>query len=135
MTEDTLTLTIEEVLQCVNGGMTMYTHIDRAVKPEPKERLTLNKMRETMPPCPICGNKAYLMHDIVDGFDFGYSAGCPTYRLDDGVHGITEMNDPRAPRVDSYTARKCYDGWLKYCERMNKKEKVNGDSDLDYCSN
>lgn len=41
MTEDTLTLTSEEVLQCVNGGMTMYTHIDRAVKPEPKERLTL----------------------------------------------------------------------------------------------
>lgn len=112
----------------------MYMHITRETKPDPKERLTLNKMRETMPPCPICGNKAYLMHDIVDGFDFGYSAGCPSFCLDDGVHGITEIDDTRAPLVDSFTARKCYNGWLKYCERMNKKEKVDGNSDLDYCS-
>lgn len=41
-------------------------------------------------PCPVCGAKAYLRRDIVDGFDFGYSVGCPRYCLYDGIHGHTE---------------------------------------------
>ena len=40
-------------------------------------------------PCPVCGAKAYLHRDIVDGFDFGYSVGCPRYCLYDGIHGHT----------------------------------------------
>ena len=44
-------------------------------------------------PCPVCGSKAYLSHDIVDGFDFGYSVGCPRYCLDDGIHGISSYED------------------------------------------
>lgn len=38
-------------------------------------------------PCPICGAKAFLSKDIVDGFDFGYSVGCPRFRSEDGIHG------------------------------------------------
>lgn len=39
-------------------------------------------------PCPICGAKAFVSHDKVDGFDFGYSVGCPRYCLADGIHGF-----------------------------------------------
>ena len=41
-------------------------------------------------PCPICGGKAFVMHDVVDGFEFGWSVGCPVFKLDDGIHGISE---------------------------------------------
>lgn len=40
-------------------------------------------------PCPVCGAKAYLSNDVVDGFWFGYSVGCPRYCLYDGIHGHT----------------------------------------------
>lgn len=41
-------------------------------------------------PCPICGRKAFVMHDVVDGFEFGWSVGCPAFKLNDGIHGISE---------------------------------------------
>lgn len=43
-------------------------------------------------PCPVCGAKAYLSHDVVDGFDMGYSVGCPRYCIGDGIHGIEETD-------------------------------------------
>ena len=42
-------------------------------------------------PCPICGAKAFVQHDVVDGFDFGWSVGCPRACIADGVHGFNEM--------------------------------------------
>lgn len=39
-------------------------------------------------PCPICGAKAFISHDVVDGFWFGWSVGCPRFCLNDGVHGL-----------------------------------------------
>ena len=39
-------------------------------------------------PCPICGAKAFISHNNVDGFDFGWSVGCPRFRLADGIHGF-----------------------------------------------
>ena len=39
-------------------------------------------------PCPVCGAKAVLSHDVVDGFDFGYSVGCPRYCIGDDIHGV-----------------------------------------------
>ena len=83
--------------------------------------MTLTEMRKTMPRCPICGKKAYLSHDIVDGFDFGFYAGCPSFCLNDGVHGISESYHPDAPKISSYSAQKAYDGWLAYCQRMSEK--------------
>lgn len=44
---------------------------------------------ELLKPCPICGAKAFISEDIVDGFWFGWSVGCPEYKLDDGIHGLT----------------------------------------------
>ena len=40
-------------------------------------------------PCPRCGTKAYLSVDVVDGFYFGWSAGCSRYCHYDGIHGTT----------------------------------------------
>ena len=44
-------------------------------------------------PCPICGAKAFVAHDVVDGFEFGWSVGCPRFCRDDGVHGLS-MDTP-----------------------------------------
>ena len=44
-------------------------------------------------PCPRCGTKAYLSRDVVDGFYFGWSAGCPRYCHYDGIHGTTIDRD------------------------------------------
>lgn len=57
-------------------------------------------------PCPICGAKAYVMHDVVDGFEFGWSAGCPRFCLYDGLHGADE-NTPESqfPRVMNMTTK------------------------------
>lgn len=62
---------------------------------------------DSMLPCPICGRKAYVMHDIVDGFEFGWSAGCPAFKLDDGIHGITEENEKsmEVPKIDFMLSR------------------------------
>ena len=40
-------------------------------------------------PCPVCGSKAFLSRDVIDGvFFMGWSAGCPRYCIGDGIHGI-----------------------------------------------
>lgn len=99
----------------------MDIHILRtAVQPE-GENLTLTDMRKKMPPCPICGKKAYLDHSIVDGFDFGYDAGCSAFCLDDGVHGISEPYHPDRPHINSWSAEKAFNGWVEYCERMKER--------------
>ena len=95
-----------------------YVHILRIAKEPEGEKMMLAEMKKTMPPCPICGKKAYLMHNIIDGFDYGYDAGCPSFCLDDGVHGISESYHPDAPHIQDYTAKLAYDGWLAYCGRM-----------------
>ena len=64
-------------------------------------------------PCPICGAKAYIMHDIVDGFEFGWSAGCPRFKLDDEIHGMDE-NTPewKYPRVMHHcTKQSAIEAW------------------------
>lgn len=33
--------------------------------------------------------KAFISKDIVDGFWFGWSVGCPRFCLDDGIHGLS----------------------------------------------
>ena len=90
-----------------------------------KEKKSIKELEKQMPPCPICGKKAYLEHDVVDGYDFGYSAGCPSFKLNDGVHGITESFDPKAPRSYGYSAEQAFNNWVNYCQQnaINSKEK------------
>lgn len=50
-------------------------------------------------PCPLCGSKAFVAHDIVDGFEFGWSVGCPRARIDDPVHKLGEKEFKKARLV------------------------------------
>lgn len=59
------------------------------------------KMLESFPNCPICGAKAFLEGDTVDGFWFGWSVGCPRYCLNDGIHGHDD-NTPERDRLAAH---------------------------------
>ena len=63
---------------------------------------------DSLLPCPICGRKAFVMHDVVDGFEFGWSAGCPAFKLNDGIHGFTEdtPSDRLTPIIFGRLSRK-----------------------------
>ena len=39
-------------------------------------------------PCPVCGAKTIVIHmvDTYDRADFGWVAGCPRYKRNDGIH-------------------------------------------------
>lgn len=82
----------------------------------------VNLLKE-LPPCPICGRKAYLSRDVVDGAYFGYSAGCRAFRLNDGIHGMTEQSDKKMFPEVVYcdTAREAFNKWVKYCEKYKGK--------------
>ncbi len=45
-------------------------------------------MPNELKPCPVCGAKAFLHKDEIDGNFMGYSVGCPRYCIGDGIHGI-----------------------------------------------
>jgi len=54
------------------------------------------------------------MHDVVDGFDFGWSAGCPRYCINDGIHGIDtyEDHEDRGYAVHwCFTKEKAIEAW------------------------
>lgn len=99
----------------------MEINILKTAVQDPGDKLTIAQIKKQMPPCPICGKKAYLDHSIVDGFDWGWDVGCPVFCLDDGIHGISEPYDPRAPHVSSWSAGKAFDEWLTYCKQMEKQ--------------
>ena len=101
------------------SDMTNTVFIDSCIADD-NDSETMKKSREKLPPCPICGQKAFLDHDIVDGFDFGYSAGCPSFCLNDGIHGIKDIKDPRAPRSVGYSKRQVVAKWIAYCRRMKE---------------
>jgi hypothetical protein len=44
-----------------------------------KDKLSIAEAKKKLKPCPICGSKAYISKDIVDGFYFGWSVGCPRF--------------------------------------------------------
>ena len=87
---------------------------------------TMEELRKKLPPCPICGKKAYLSHDVVDRADYGYSVGCPAFRLYDGIHGLTEQSDRNTypSFMCCNTAKEAFNKWVKYCEKY--KGKTNG---------
>ena len=98
----------------------MVVHILRQAGIDESEKASLRILRKRMPPCPICGRKASIIHCVADGFDFGYSAGCPVFCLGDGIHVISDIDDTKAPRVDSWSAERAFAEWIEYCERMGE---------------
>ena len=72
-------------------------------------------------PCPVCGAKASIRHDFVDGFDFGYSVGCPRYSLYDGIHGHT-TETPEEERLSKHyftSAAKAAEWWNRRASDEN----------------
>ena len=68
-----------------------------------------------LPPCPICGAKAFIRSNTVDGFWFGWSVGCPRFRLNDGIHGKDD-DSPREERMSAhgfYTKEDAEKWWMK----------------------
>lgn len=45
-------------------------------------------MVSELKPCPECGANAVVVHmvDTYDRADFGFDAGCPRYKTNDGIH-------------------------------------------------
>lgn len=81
-------------------------------------------------PCPICGKKAYVAHMVVDGFEFGWDAGCPTAKRDDGVHGVgwdDEITADNFPRV-SYRVTKdgAITAWNEWVRKWKERHGANG---------
>ncbi len=69
---------------------------------------------DKLKPCPVCGAKAYLSNDVVDGFAFGYSVGCPRYCIGDGIHGVEtfEENEKKALSLHGfYTKEAAIEAW------------------------
>lgn len=73
-------------------------------------------------PCPVCGAKAFLSHDVVDGFDFGFSIGCPRYCIGDGIHGIETVEENEKRRL----AASCFFSKEKAEEWWNRRVSENG---------
>ena len=85
------------------------------------------EISELLPPCPICGAKAYVAHiyDSYDSADFGWDAGCPRFKLNDKLHRLGE-DSPAAdfPRVVSCLSKSQavfeWCGWVdRWKERHN----------------
>ena len=49
-----------------------------------------------LPCCPICGSKAFISKDVVDGFYFGWSVGCPRACINDKTHKLNEEEFKKA---------------------------------------
>lgn len=65
-------------------------------------------------PCPVCGAKAFIFNDVVDGFGFGWSVGCPRYCIGDGIHGIEtfEEHEKNAFALHHFTTKeKAIEAW------------------------
>ena len=83
---------------------------------------------ERLKPCPRCGTKAYVSRDVADGFYFGWSAGCPRYCHNDGIHGTTIHTSEK----DCYAIRganskeEAIKHWNKRVEHLKKTNKETG---------
>lgn len=98
-------------------------HIIRVHEVTEKDNLTIKEAKGQLKKCPICGAKAYISKDIVDGFYFGWSVGCPRFRFDDGIHGINE-NSPEEDHLSIMcldSASECVDKWNKKVEKIKAK--------------
>lgn len=69
-------------------------------------------------PCPLCGAKAFVAHDVVDGFDFGWSVGCPRACINDRVHKLGAEEFEKAKLVMHYFATKeqAIEAWNRRAE-------------------
>jgi hypothetical protein len=92
-----------------------------------KDKLSISEAKKKLSPCPICGTKAYISKDIVDGFYFGWSVGCPRFCINDGIHGIDE-NTPTEEHLSIFglnTAEECVKKWNEKVDKLKLKGGTN----------
>ena len=93
-------------------------HILRVKKEQPEE-LNIEELSK----CPKCGSKAFVSRDIVDGFYFGWSVGCPRFCHNDGIHGT----DMQTPEQDTYaihnlnSREECIKKWNERVRHLKKQ--------------
>ena len=71
-------------------------------------------------PCPICGSKAFLERDTVDGFYFGWSVGCPRAKIKDGIHGFDNYESFQKAELTMFnlnSAEECIERWNQRCKK------------------
>ena len=74
---------------------------------------------KSLPPCPICGSTAFIEHDFVDEFDFGYSIGCPRACINDGIHNLNDYESFKAARIvlhGIFTKDEAIKLWFERCK-------------------
>lgn len=98
-------------------------HILRPASVKEEDNLSIAEAKKKLSPCPICGAKAFLSKDIVDGFYFGWSVGCPRFCLNDGIHGIDESTP-----TENHLSIHCLDSAVECVEKWNERaERIRGD--------
>lgn len=86
------------------------------------DELSKKEAQKILKPCPVCGSKAYIEKDIVDGYYFGWSVGCPRYYLNDGIHGHN-LDTPESERFSIFylsSAEECVKKWNERVERYER---------------
>lgn len=81
------------------------------------------EMVNQLPNCPICGAKAFISGYAPDGYWFGWSIGCPKYRLFDEIHGH-DFNTPREEHLIEHgfsTKEEAVAWWKKRVELENER--------------
>lgn len=76
-------------------------------------------------PCPVCGAKAFVSHDVVDGFEFGWSVGCPRACIADGIHGFNDPESFRKARLTIHnlaSKQEAIDKWNRRCRKGGDAE-------------
>ena len=115
---------IEQIKKChERGNMDTMLMLIRLCKYIAGDKFQVSlEPSEKLPPCPICGKKAYLSHDVFDGADYGYSVGCTAFCINDGVHGFDDFNDIYNPKLPSFhgcdTKEEAFEKWVNYCKRF-----------------
>lgn len=114
-----------DIIQALNDDTAEQYLLEEEENGEPKE----------LPPCPICGAKAFLHGDTVDGNWMGWSIGCPRYSLNDGVHGAKTPEEAEGLDLSKRgfsSKAAAVRWWFARCrvQKMNgEKKEVNETSD------
>lgn len=83
---------VEKMPDTLNRSSGIMSNVDIVFARKDEE--APEEMVKQLPNCPVCGAKAYLQGNTVDGFWLGWSIGCPRYCLNDGIHGH-DLNTPQ----------------------------------------
>lgn len=77
-----------------------YADIDQRDREKAaRHKAKKKKKSSVLKPCPRCGAKAIVMHDVMGKLEFGWSVGCPRACIDDPVHKLGEEEFKKARLV------------------------------------